>query len=452
MRIPSLPRPGLLLSLAALVTACATPTTKQVELAPDLVNLEKARQRQLALETQSEHQKRLSDLAYPLLTGAVPLCHDDVAPLLGMQYRSVYYWKDEEWRDAARGALGVGDSVQVVDVAAGSPAARAGLEPGDILIDVGDHTVGAGEDALKDLAEWVRDFQESGADHVDVTYLRGGEAHTVSLAGIPPACNYPTLVVTDNTLNAFADGSRIFVTTGMMRFARDKELEVVLAHELAHNAMGHIEAKKKNALLGGILGALADVAVAASGGYPTNYTAEGMQAGAEAFSQDFEREADYVGMYAMALAGYDYTEAPEFWRRMAAANPQTIALATTHPTSAERFIRLEYTAQELDAKEAGGLALRPDLASDSARSYRGPDGESLTFEKGDYRHPTKPPSAFDDDRHACAEHLLEEASTAGGPGERALTPKALHTCLTKEYGWEPTRQAAPAQHSKAGGA
>jgi predicted Zn-dependent protease len=37
----------------------------------------------------------------------------------------------------------------------------------------------------------------------------------------------------------------------MLRFTgKDDELAVVVAHEIAHNAMGHIDAKKKNATLG----------------------------------------------------------------------------------------------------------------------------------------------------------------------------------------------------------
>jgi predicted Zn-dependent protease len=83
----------------------------------------------------------------------------------------------------------------------------------------------------------------------------------------------------------------------MMRFANDAELVGVLGHEIAHNAMGHIEARKKNALLGGLLGAILDVAAATQGvNTQGQNTANFMAAAARAFSQDFEREADYVGM------------------------------------------------------------------------------------------------------------------------------------------------------------
>jgi hypothetical protein len=39
------------------------------------------------------------------------------------------------------------------------------------------------------------------------------------------------------------------------------------------------------------------------------------------FSQDFEREADYVGMYLLARSGRQVAGAAGFWRRMAQESP-----------------------------------------------------------------------------------------------------------------------------------
>lgn len=70
-------------------------------------------------------------------------------------------------------------------------------------------------------------------------------------------------------------------------------------------------------LLGGLLGAVIDVA-AATQGIRTDMTGRGMRAAAAAFSQDFEREAVYVGVYYVERAGIDATEAASFSRRMTA--------------------------------------------------------------------------------------------------------------------------------------
>jgi len=51
-----------------------------------------------------------------------------------------------------------------------------------------------------------------------------------------------------------------------------------------------------------------------------------------AFSQDFEAEADYVGLYHAARAGYDIENAPYIWRRFAASDPRGIdAVGGSHP-------------------------------------------------------------------------------------------------------------------------
>ena len=56
--------------------------------------------------------------------------------------------------------------------------------------------------------------------------------------------------------------------------------------------------------------AAVDVA-AGAGGYNANgaFTRSGADAGAQVFSQDFERAADYVGLY-MALGGWPIDSAP----------------------------------------------------------------------------------------------------------------------------------------------
>jgi len=54
-------------------------------------------------------------------------------------------------------------------------------------------------------------------------------------------------------------------------------------------------------------------------------------------AEDFEREADYVGLYIMALDGWPIDSAPDLWRRMAAQSPGSIKFASSHPTTAERF-------------------------------------------------------------------------------------------------------------------
>jgi beta-barrel assembly-enhancing protease len=212
---------------------------------------------------------------------------------------------------------------------------------------------------MKDFTAMLEEIKHSGEDNVAITVYRAGR---VSGTVVRPdrVCDYGTLVVNSGELNAFADGRTIYVTSAMMRFLSNDELRVVIAHEFAHNAMGHIKAKKKNSIFGAVLGALGDVFMASqginTGGY---YTSQGAKAGATVFSQDFEREADYVGLYALTLADLPLDPAPMFWRHMAQAEPKSIGFASTHPTTAERFVRMEQAITEIREKTASHQALLP---------------------------------------------------------------------------------------------
>jgi predicted Zn-dependent protease len=199
-----------------------------------------------------------------------------------------------------------------------------------------------------------------------LTVKRGDSVSTV-LIPMDTVCNYGVVVQKDDALNAFADGNTIYVTSAMMRFATEPaEIETVVAHEIAHNAMGHIDAKKRNAAVAGLFGVLLDVA-AASQGVNTGgeYTKQMAALGAMTFSQDFEREADYVGLYIMARANEPVTSSANLWRRMATESPGSIKFASSHPTTVERYVRLEAAAAEIEQKRTTGEPLVPELKTKS---------------------------------------------------------------------------------------
>lgn len=180
----------------------------------------------------------------------------------------------------------------------------------------------------------------------------------------PATCIYSFEVKIDKNLNAYADGSKIYVTPAMMRFASDDDtLGMVLSHEYAHNMMGHIDSQKTNAMAGMAIGTLADM-LASSQGYSTggNLGQLGANTGIRVFSPDFEQEADYVGMYIMALAGYDIDRAADLWRRMTQADPEGAFMGGTHPTNPHRYVLLTQTKNEIVDKVRRNVLLAPNLA------------------------------------------------------------------------------------------
>lgn len=173
-------------------------------------------------------------------------------------------------------------------------------------------------------------------------------------------CNYEFKIANDDVLNAWADGKSVNFTPIMMDFLEtDQELSVVLAHELSHNVMGHINKQKQNV----VLGLVVDVAAAAFGGVNTGGLFGGI--GSTAYSQGFENEADYIAIYIMALAGQDISNVHHVWRKMSIQTPQGIQASffSSHPSNPERFLRMEKAIAEVKTKMAANKSLTPNYKS-----------------------------------------------------------------------------------------
>lgn len=183
--------------------------------------------------------------------------------------------------------------------------------------------------------------------------------------GKKSGCNYPIKLLDGDALNAFADGSAVYINSGMLRFVdSDDELALVIGHELAHNLLGHREKKTANALLGAVI----DVAILAS----TGIDSQGVfaNAGASAFSQEFEAEADYAGLYLARAGGFDITQAANFWRRMGIENESRLIkkFNSTHPSTPERYIALEKASIEINNKLASGIPILPNRKGEELTS------------------------------------------------------------------------------------
>ena len=138
--------------------------------------------------------------------------------------------------------------MQVSFAVPGSPAAKAGFREGDVLTSIGSWPLPVGEEGIKKVNDKLRELLKENTESLTISIIRDGKQHTLSVDTVD-SCDYPVLLDPDDAVNAFADGEKLHITRGMMRFIRDdNELALVLAHELAHNTMGHIDAKQQNAI------------------------------------------------------------------------------------------------------------------------------------------------------------------------------------------------------------
>lgn len=346
------------------LAGCATPTLKKIDVDPAAASIEVEKQRRLAVRSYMQDMFRLYRVAYPVQIGAADYCGGNVRPIFGMIILSAAYFSDE-LRRAAVAEFGLNDWPTVIYVIPGSPAEAAGLRPGDIVRSTAGEATGDGEEGLKRIYKALLAPRTS-AQPFAMTVTRGGRHVPVELSG-ERGCGYPIQLVRGQAVNAFANGEMVTVTQGMMDFVEDDaELAMILGHEIAHNALHHIDAKKQNRTVGLLVGLLVDLAFAV-GGIDTggNFSQLGANVGQQAYSQDFEAEADYMGVYAAARGGFDMRFASDFWRRLSADNPDRIDYARTHPTNAYRAAAVDKIVSEIETKRVAGLALTPDTKDGS---------------------------------------------------------------------------------------
>lgn len=345
----------ILISLL-LTTGCAT-TTRTASAPSERVKAEEQFQRELAVRTSYDLETRLDSVGNNVLHAAVASCGDKIGSSIGMYSGSSFmYGKDKEAAEKVLAPF-VDEYVRVNHVMPGLAGDKAGFKRGDIIVSVNGIDIPKGKDGPNAVA---KAFGEVKSDSVyEIVHQRGDKKLRTTLRP-RPKCGYTLVLGPGNEVNAYADGKRIIISRGMMMFTKDDlELSFVIAHELAHNVMKHIDAKATNYIAGSVL----DVIVSTGTGVGTQGTFGKM--GAQAFSQDFEREADYVGLYILANAGMDTEKASAFWRRMAALNPGSIGSnhAATHPATPERFVAMEETIREIREKQKKGRLLKPELKS-----------------------------------------------------------------------------------------
>lgn len=190
-----------------------------------------------------------------------------------------------------------------------------------------------------------------------------------------PNIRYQFFVIDDSTVNAFAlPGGYVYVHTGLLQIARsEEELSAAIAHEVGHVVARHglrnVKKAQRNALIFGILGAGASIATGGgAAGEAAELAAQVLATGVMTRnSRDFEREADFLGLYTMRDAGYQPLGMALMFQRLneAGANAKGSGggIFASHPNANER---IKNTLGEIDAHLGG----TPAVATKGSRPRR----------------------------------------------------------------------------------
>ena len=157
-------------------------------------------------------------------------------------------------------------------------------------------------------------------------------------------------LVKNTQANAFClpDGKVVFYEGIMPVLTTPDLIAVVMSHEMGHAIARHgnerMTQQALTNLVGAVTGQIIGMKTSESGRalFETAYAMGSQYGYLLPFSRKHELEADEIGLYIMAIAGYDITQAPLLWEKMAKAKTTDVPeVLSTHPSDAKRMKNLE---------------------------------------------------------------------------------------------------------------
>ena len=176
-------------------------------------------------------------------------------------------------------------------------------------------------------------------------------------------------LVQDKTVNAWCmPGGKIVFYTGILPIAAGETgVAAIMGHEVAHALANHGQQRMSAAYVQQGLAVVGNVALSnddqALGIFNQSYGVVSNVAGMLPFSRSHETEADQIGIYLMAIAGYNPDEASVLWERMKAnsGGESPPAFLSSHPSNDSRIQNLKSLSEKakVEAKKFGVTSFRP---------------------------------------------------------------------------------------------
>ncbi|WP_421920160.1 M48 family metallopeptidase [Marinifilum sp.] len=156
-------------------------------------------------------------------------------------------------------------------------------------------------------------------------------------------------LIDDDTPNAWCmPGGKVVFYTGILPYTKTEDgLAVVMGHEIAHAVARHGNERMSQQMGMQALGQGLAIALSEKPAQTQQIWMTAFGVGSNVgvilpFSRAHENEADKLGLIFMAMAGYNPSEAVEFWKRMSEIGGQKPPeYLSTHPSDATRVKNMQ---------------------------------------------------------------------------------------------------------------
>jgi len=202
-----------------------------------------------------------------------------------------------------------------------------------------------GEDAFRDI---LRKERLSNERELKAMLRRVGKR--IAAVSDMPDLDWEFKLVDSDSKNAFAlPGGKVAFYEGILKVCKNEAgVATVMGHEIAHAIARHGAERITQQLI--LTGIITGAAIKYADDKNQQYILAGLGVGATVgitlpFSRRNESEADHIGMIYMARAGYDPSEAVEFWKRFDEEKKnkkgfKMPAFLSTHPSDEKRVAEL----------------------------------------------------------------------------------------------------------------
>lgn len=178
--------------------------------------------------------------------------------------------------------------------------------------------------------------------------------------------NWEFNLIESADVNAFCmPGGKVAFYTGILPYCQGENgVAVIMGHEVGHAIAHHSRERASQQLMTSVGGTILSLGLGVGGA--SELTSEvamsafglGSQVGVLLpFSRAHESEADRIGLYLMAMAGYEPQGALGFWERMSAGSQKGDSdFLSTHPSDQRRISDIKKYLPEAEAIYQGSAA------------------------------------------------------------------------------------------------